>query len=70
MSLVFNTLTMEFWFLTGGSGEEIAAYIFLASRTNIKSENKHLRVISLQKRKKIVMINDIASEKKDGEKEM
>ena len=47
MSLVFNTLTMEFWFLTGGSGEEIAAYIFLASRTNIKSENKHLRVISL-----------------------
>lgn len=70
MSLVFNMLTMEFWLITSGGGEEIRAYIFLASRTNIKPGNKHLRVISLYKRKETIMINDIASEKKDGEKEM
>lgn len=61
-------LRMEFWFLTGRGSEEIT-YIFLASRTNVISRNKDLAVISLEKKKEIIIINDIASEKRDGVKE-
>lgn len=60
-------LSMEIWFLTGKSGEEIT-YICLASRTNIISRNKDLAVISLEKKKEIIIINDIATEKRNGVK--